>query len=68
MASLRPPVGASSSPTLELLNATVSGTGTLVGSFTPVAGTFYPLPIAFPVGLVLLAGGSVSGTAIFEPS
>jgi len=58
---------ASSSPTIEVLNAVTSGTGTLVGQFTPIAGTFYPLPIAFPVGLTLLCGGSCSGTMIFEP-
>ena len=57
---------ASSTPTLEVLNATTSGTGTVVGVFTPVAGTFYPLPGALPTGLVILCGGSVSGTAFFQ--
>lgn len=56
---------ASSTPTLEVLNAATSGTGTVVGQFTPVAGTFYPLPINCPSGLTVLCGGSVSGTAIF---
>ena len=56
---------ASSSPTIELLNAVTSGTGTLVGQFTPVGGTFNPLPINFPTGLTLLCGGSVSGTMVF---
>lgn len=56
---------ASSTPTLEVLNAVTSGTGTLVGQFTPIAGTFYAMPISFPTGLTLLCGGSCSGTMVF---
>lgn len=56
---------ASSTPTIDLLNAVTSGSGTVVGSFTPIGGTFYPLPINFPTGLTLLCGGSVSGALIF---
>ena len=57
---------ASSTPTLEILNAATSGSGTVVGQFTPIAGTFYPFPAACPSGLTIIAGGSVSGCAFFQ--
>lgn len=57
---------ATSTPTLELLNATTSGTGTLVPVFTPTAQAgWLAMPISFPSGLTLLVGGSVSGTLVF---
>lgn len=42
-----------------------AGTGTvskLVDTFTPVAGTWYPLPFAFANGLNVVIGGTVSAT------
>lgn len=57
---------ASSSPTIEVQDATTSGSGTVIPQFTPVAGTFYPMPLGLASGLVVVCGGSVSGTAIFQ--
>lgn len=58
----------SATPTIEVLNAVTSGTGTAFSVFTPVAGTFYPMPASFPAGLTILTSGSVTGTAIFSPT
>lgn len=60
--------GASSTPTIEVLNAVTSGTGTAFAVFTPVAGTFYPMPASLATGLTILTSGSVTGTAIFSPT
>jgi len=57
---------ASSSPTVSVLNADTSGSGTVVGTFTPVSGSFYPMPMAMTSGITILCGGSVSGAAIWN--
>lgn len=57
---------ASSTPTVEVLNAATSGSGTVVPQFTPISASFFPMPIGCPSGLTILTSGSVSGTAIFQ--
>lgn len=54
---------ASGTPTITIYDD--AGTGTtskLVDTFTPVAGTWYPLPFGFSAGLNVVLGGTVSAT------
>lgn len=54
---------ASGTPTITVYDDASTGTATkLVDTFTPVAGTWYPLPFAFASGLNVVLGGTVSAT------
>lgn len=54
---------ASATPTITIYDDAGTGTTTkLVDTFTPVAGTWYPLPFAFAAGLNVVLGGTVSCT------
>lgn len=54
---------ASATPTITIYDDASTGTTTkLVDTFTPVAGTWYPLPFAFANGLNVVLGGTVSAT------
>lgn len=57
---------ASATPTITVYDDPSTGTTTkIVDTFTPVAGTFYPLPFAFSKGLNVVIGGTVSATVGF---
>lgn len=54
---------ASSSPTLAFYDsATTTTTSIIVNTFTPVAGTFYPLPFSFADGCYVVVGGTLDCT------
>lgn len=54
---------ASATPTITIYDDAAAGTTTkIVDTFTPVAGTWYPLPFAFSKGLNVVIGGTVSAT------
>ena len=58
---------ASDTPTITIGD---SATGTppydfIISSFTPVAGTFYPIPASYNTGLYIAIGGTVTATVIF---
>lgn len=59
---------ASSTPTITVYDsATTTTTLTIVSVFTPVAGTYYPLPFAATAGVYVVISGTVSctvGTAV----
>jgi len=58
---------ASGSPTIQLWDDSSSGSGTLlVDSFTPLPGSWYPLPFHFKNGLYATVGGTVSCTLSFD--
>ena len=57
---------ASSTPTLEICASNTSGTSTVITQFTPGVG-WYAMPIACKSGITVLVGGSVSGTAVWQP-
>lgn len=59
---------ASATPTVEILNATTSGTATCITVFTPIAGTWYPMPISGASGITVLIGGTVAATLSWQPS
>jgi hypothetical protein len=54
---------ASSTPTITVYDsATTTTATTIVSVFTPVAGTYYPLPFAFSNGCYVVISGTVSCT------
>ena len=53
---------ASAVPTIELWDNTSAASTVLVNTFTPTAGTWYPLPFAFETGLYLTISGTVDCT------
>lgn len=59
---------ASATPTVEVLNAVTSGTATCISVFTPIAGTWYPMPVSGGSGITVLIGGTVAATLSWLPS
>lgn len=56
----------SGTPTITIYDDASTGTTTkLVDTFTPIAGTWYPLPFRANKGLNLQLGGTVSGSIGF---
>ena len=54
---------ASATPTIKVAdNAT-----TIVNTFTPIGGTFYPMPSRFSTSLVITISGTVDCTAFWAP-
>jgi hypothetical protein len=54
---------ASGTPTITIYDvATAATTGKIVDTFTPLAGTFYPLPFSCGTGLYVVISGTVSCT------
>jgi hypothetical protein len=54
---------ASATPTITVYDDASTGTTTkIVDTFTPVAGTWYPLPFACSNGINVVLGGTVSCT------
>ena len=59
---------ASSTPTLKVWDNTSAATTVLVNTFTPLAGTFYPIPASFKTGCYVTVGGTVDCTVIWQPN
>ena len=58
---------ASSTPTIKVWDNTSAATTILVNTFTPIAGTFYPMPGNFGAGLFVTIGGTVDCTVFWNP-
>lgn len=59
---------ASAAPTITIYDsATNTTTKTIVSVFTPVAGTYYPLPMTVQSGCYIVITGTVSLTAVTAP-
>ena len=56
---------ASATPTIKVWAQTTAAVPILVNTFTPVAGTFYPMPARFSAGLYVTIGGTVDCTVFF---
>lgn len=52
---------ASSTPTIKVAD----GDGTIANTFSPVAGTYYPLPCKFRKGLTVTISGTVDATVFY---
>lgn len=59
---------ASSTPTIKVWDNTSAATTVLVNTFTPIAGTFYPMPGSFKTGLYITIGGTVDCTVFWNPT
>jgi len=59
---------ASSTPTLKVWDNTSAATTIIVNTFTPSAGTFYPIPAAFTNGLYVTISGTVDCTVMWAAS
>lgn len=53
---------ASATPTIKVWDATSAFGNVAVDTFTPVAGTFYPMPFVLPNGCFITISGTVSCT------
>jgi len=53
---------ASASPTIKVWDSLTAANSILVNTFTPVAGTFYPIPGRFGTGLFVTISGTVDCT------
>ena len=53
---------ASATPTIKVWDNTAASGTVLVNTFTPVAGSFYPMPFTFRTGLYVSIGGTVDCT------
>ena len=54
---------ASATPTIKVAD----GAATIVNTFTPIAGTFYPIPARFSTSLVVTISGTVDCTVFWSP-
>lgn len=59
---------ASSTPTIKVWDNTSGATTVLVNTFTPVAGTWYPMPFFFNTGLYVTISGTVDCTVAWNPA
>lgn len=57
---------ASNTPTVKIWDNTSAATTILINTFTPVGGTFYPIPAKFGIGLYVSIGGTVDLTVLYD--
>lgn len=56
---------ASATPTIKVWDALTATTPILINTFTPAAGTFYPMPARFGTGLYVTISGTVDCTVFY---
>jgi hypothetical protein len=57
---------ASATPTITIYNSATTTTADPISAvFTPVASTWYPLPVAFSDGLYIVISGTVGATVSY---
>jgi len=59
---------ASATPTIKLWDNTAASGTVLVNTFTPVAATWYFIPVQFKTGLYITIGGTVDCTLVLAPT
>lgn len=59
---------ASATPTIKVWDQTTAATPIVVNTFTPLAGSFYPMPCALVNGLFITIGGTVDCTVFWNPN
>lgn len=58
---------ASSTPTITIYDSASTTTTTkIVDTFTPVASTWYPIPVAYSNGCYVVISGTVSATVVIS--
>ncbi len=58
---------ASATPTIKVWDSTAASGTVCVDTFTPIAGSFYPMPASCVNGIYVTVSGSVSCTVFFAP-
>jgi hypothetical protein len=58
---------ASATPTIKLWDNTAGSGAVLVNTFTPVAGTYYPIPAKVNTGCYVTISGTVDCTVFIQP-
>lgn len=58
---------ASSTPTIKVWDNTAGSGATVVNTFTPLPGTFYPMPFTLSNGCFVTIGGTVDCTVSHIP-
>lgn len=57
---------ASATPTITVFDSVdTQQVNKIVDTFTPIAGTWYPIPVQLQKGLNIVIGGTVSATVVF---
>lgn len=56
---------ASATPTIAVYDGSSASGNLIVNTFTPVAGTFYPMPFLFSAGLFVAISGTVDCTVAY---
>ena len=57
---------ATTTPTITIYDDAATGTTTkVVDTFTPVSGTWYPIPVSMSKGINVVISGAVSATVVF---
>lgn len=57
---------ASATPTITVFDSVdAQQTNKVIDTFTPIAGTWYPMPIQLQKGLNIVIAGTVSATVVF---
>lgn len=59
---------ASATPTIKVEDALTDTTPLIVNTFTPSAGTFYPIPADYGTGLYVAISGTVDCTVFYKPA
>ena len=59
---------ASSTPTLQVADNISATTPSVIATFTPVAGTFYPIPAQYKLGVFVTLSGTVTCTVFYDTS
>lgn len=57
---------ASGAPTIKVWDSKTAAGAVLANTFTPIAGTFYPMPFAFNTGCFVTISGTVDCTVAFN--
>jgi len=60
-------VASTSGGTIKLWDNTSAAGTVIVNTFSPLAGTFYPLPAQFTTGLYITIGGTADVTLFWTP-
>ena len=58
---------ASSTPTIKVWDSLSAAGGVIANTFTPIGGTFYPIPVFAGVGIYVEISGTVDCTVIWKP-
>lgn len=58
---------ASATPTIKIWDNSAASGAIVANTFTPVAGSFYPIPATCVNGIYITIGGTVDCTVIYTP-